>query len=170
MSFTHHCYHTDSSMPVVLCSSAAPKWARHLSPTSGWGGQRWSAIVLDIYHYWIVYTTQAMCLVHTKGLGWTVLCWLRYFIFTLSIPVSAAMVDVQPGQPSTARAWLSSVLAQECEKALGFLHKMDDQLDCTEITGGWWHLNWEGQAHGNGWNRINGMETNISNTWFPRVR
>ena len=31
-------------------------------------------------------------------------------------------------------------------------------------TGGWWHLNWGGQARGNGWSRMSGM---VSNTWFP---
>ena len=34
------------------------------------------------------------------------------------------------------------------------------------ITGGWWHLNWGGRAHGNDWCGIGGM---VSNTWFPGV-
>jgi hypothetical protein len=34
------------------------------------------------------------------------------------------------------------------------------------ITGGWWHFNWGGGARGNGWNRIGGMLSNTSNTWF----
>ena len=38
-----------------------------------------------------------------------------------------------------------------------------------DITGCYWHLNWGGQAHSNGWNGINGMVSNKSNTWFSYV-
>ena len=36
-------------------------------------------------------------------------------------------------------------------------------------TGSWWHLNWGGLAHGNGWGGRSGMVLNTSNTWFSCV-
>ena len=36
-------------------------------------------------------------------------------------------------------------------------------------TGGWWHLNWGGQARSNDWSGISGMVSNTPNTWPPGV-
>ena len=33
----------------------------------------------------------------------------------------------------------------------------------SDVTGGWWHLHWGGQARGNGWSGISGMVSNTSN-------
>lgn len=36
-------------------------------------------------------------------------------------------------------------------------------------TGGWCHLNWGGRVHSNGWNGMNGMVSNSSNTELPCI-
>ena len=41
-----------------------------------------------------------------------------------------------------------------------------DQMHQVEAIGGWWQLNWGGQAHSNGWKGIDGM---VSNPWLPCV-
>lgn len=36
-------------------------------------------------------------------------------------------------------------------------------------TGGWWNLNWGGQARGNGWSGIVEMASNTLDTWLPFI-